>query len=79
MRTVAVYGDCRLVLTAQESIAVRSNDVEKFCDSILTLHYMWISPCGILIIIGYMCSQLGIAAVFGSILVMSMVSTPLAT
>ena len=36
----AVYGDCRLVLTAQESIAVRSNDVEKFCDSILTLHYM---------------------------------------
>ena len=40
---------------------------------------MWISPCGILIIIGYMCSQLGIAAVFGSILVMSMVSTPLAT
>jgi hypothetical protein len=52
---------------------IMSNDVEKLCDSTLWLHYLWIAPTGIALIIGYMCVQLGVAAVFGSLLVMAMV------
>eukprot|EP01046_Picozoa_sp_COSAG06_P020690 COSAG06_NODE_1523_length_9173_cov_31.694682_12_plen_169_part_00 len=52
---------------------IMSNDVEKLCDSTLWLHYLWIAPAGIALIIGYMCVQLGVAAVFGSLLVMAMV------
>ena len=64
---------------AQESFGdgdatnIMSNDVEKLCDSTLWLHYLWIAPTGIALIIGYMCFQLGVAAVLGSLLVMAMV------
>ena len=39
----------------------------------LWLHYLWIAPAGIALIISYMCFELGFAAVFGSVLVMAMV------